>query len=383
MTHRKEHDLETFTSCEPTLRNFVEEHLIDECGLVRSYTNAETLKAWTNEELQPYNLMPICHANVNDPASYWNYENSLMGTGEYALSQVLRYEVTGDGTALVAAANPIYGILRVFYEGELFEKGFLPKPFGGVRQCAYSHELSPDQQIKSVVALRAYQKYAPLSVSRVIDEYLVALADYHFARGFVHPRRESFVVTPENRPHHICILLPILVIASNITGDAKYTDALPRFDKIVDDYAAGKSQLHPNLCSLMVECFHLAYQEGHEDPRYPICILRQREVHQEILLDDGHCKWSDGQMRSSESTRIASAAPVVDHYFPETQASKKALSIISQVKDPRKMLYITDTAGQPVDYHGPLHRSLCEMAIASWLVTYWRILKEHGTLEAD
>ncbi len=189
------------------------------------------------------------------------------------------------------------------------------------------------------------------------------------------------MVTPENRPHHISILVPILVIASKITGDSKYRDALTRFDKIVDDYANGQAEIHFNLCSLMVEGFHLALQEGHEDPRYRESIRQLWNLHQQLILDEGFGRWTvDSPMKTSEVTRMSSLAPVVDHYFPETEAYRKAIFILNRVNDPRTMLYVTDTCGQPTNYHGPLEQSICELAITSWLVGYWR-LRKAGVME--
>ncbi|OGV65156.1 MAG: hypothetical protein A3K19_26810 [Lentisphaerae bacterium RIFOXYB12_FULL_65_16] len=365
--------LDKLAPAERQIREFVETHMVDECGLVYSFMNAKTVKPWTDAELKAYNLRPVCHPNVNNPAEYYAYENSLMGTGEYAASQVARFETTGDGEALGTAAHQVSAMMQVFYQGELFEKGFLPKPFGGIRKCAYSHELSPDQHIKTLVALRAYQRHAPPSQKRRIDEYIVALADYHQARGFIHPRRESFVVTPENRPHHICILVPVLMCAYNITGDAKYKDALSRFNAIMDDYAAGKFEAHFNLAALMIEGYHLAICEGLDDERLRIAIRKLWEAHVEFVLDDG-LGYVDKERtkKSSESLRLAGLAPLVDQYFPDLNACQLGLFLLQKNTDPQRMLYINETA-KPMDYHGPLAESICELAVASWLLGYWRL----------
>ena len=52
-------DLDSLQTHEEAIRAFIEEHLMDECGLVRSYTNAATLRAWTNDELRDHNMMPV------------------------------------------------------------------------------------------------------------------------------------------------------------------------------------------------------------------------------------------------------------------------------------------------------------------------------------
>ena len=83
---------------ESTIRAFVEEHMVDECGLVLSPLNAATLRPWTGAELKSggYAFPAFCHPHCEDPDAYLAYEDSLMATGEYAHSQILRYQVTGD-----------------------------------------------------------------------------------------------------------------------------------------------------------------------------------------------------------------------------------------------------------------------------------------------
>ena len=361
------------------MRDFVEKHMVDECGLVYSFLNAKTLKPWMDSELNAYNLQPVCHSNVNSPADYYAYENSLMATGEYAVSQVVRFEVTGEGEALCTAGHQVNAIMQVFYQAQLFEKGFLPKPFGGIRKCAYSHELSPDQQVKCLVALRAYQRYAPASQKRTIDDYIVAMADYHQARGFIHPRRESFVVTPENRPHAISILVPLLMCACNITGDSKYRDALKRFNPILDDYAHGKFQIHFNLAALMVEGFHLAISEGLDDDRLKTAIRKLWDAHIGLVLDEGLGYIDETRTRkSSEVLRMSGMAPIVDYYFPKLCARQLGLFLLQKNTNPKRLLYINEDS-DPRPYHGPLSESICELAVGSWLMGYWRMRKSAET----
>ncbi len=359
---------------EAGIRAFIEAHLLDDHGLVYSYVNAETLKPWTDGELQACNLMPVCHANVNSPAEYYAYENSLMGTGEYASSQVARYQATGDPEALTAAGRQIHAIIQVFQQGARFEKGFLPKPFGGVRGCACAHELSHDQQIKALVALCDYRPYAPPALRRQINEYIVALADYHHARNFMHPRRENFIVTPENRPHYIAILLPVLTLAHEITGKPGYLKALPRFDALVDDFAGGRFPPGFNQAALVIEGMHLALRAGRRDPRYIRAIGELWRANLDWIDRDGLGFLNAERTRkSSEVLRLAGLAPVVHGYFPGWHPCRVGLFLLNKNKHPRKMLYVNWEA-RPQNYHGPLAASLCELAMASWLLGYWRMV---------
>lgn len=361
------------------IEEFSERYLIDECGLFRGCLNVETLRPWTSAQLKTggYKLSNVFLDNCNDPAAYVTYEDSLMATGEYAAVQIAKYECTGDGLCLTAAANPIFAILRVFYQGELYEKGFLPKPHGGMRHCCYSHEISPDQQIKALVALRAWQKYASPSENRAINDYLVALADYHVARNFIHPRRESLVVTPENRPHVVSILIPILWIAGKITGRRHYHEAIRSFDRILDFMTEGKTEtgfdlICFNIASLLAEGLHLAFQEGLKDKRYPVIIRKMWEMTVPFVRKDGY--GSVEGKKTAGSLRMPSVAPIVDHYFPEIGAHKMGIWMLKKIRDPMAMLFEADGAGLKPE-KAWYAKSIREVAVTSWLLGYWRLVK--------
>ncbi len=368
-------DVHELHAQEEHLRAFVEEHMSDECGLIYSHLNANTLRPWTPDELRHHDTLPIYNKERGDPAGQLGYEDTLMATGEYALSQILRHKATGDALALAAAAHPIYAILRVLYEGDYYEHGYLPKPHGGMRKAAYSHEISPDQYIKCYAALRAYQPYAPPSLRRTIDDYLVAVADYFLNRNFMHPYRERTIVTPESRPHCISIYVPSLCTAFRITGDGKYRQALARFDAVLDDLQTGNTQVNFNICSLYIEGFHLALQENAEDARLREAIRVQWDMNVKLLADDGYGYQEAGKpMKTSRVMRLASSAPIVDGYFPDMKAHRTAVFILKNITDPKRMTYFTefDFKHQPAG-HRYLSQSICETSVTSWLLAYWRL----------
>lgn len=367
--------LADLVSAEADVRGFLEAHMVDECGLVLSHLNADTLLPWRPEELAGADRPPFCHPHCKDPAAYMAYEDSLMATGEYAHSQVLRFQLTGEAEALAAAAHQVSAILRVLFEGAKFEKGFLPKPFGGIGRCAHlSHELSPDQYIKCMAALRAYQPYAPPSLSRTIDDYLVAIADYFTARRFLHPRRESMVVTPENRPHAAAHYIPALAIASRITGDQGYLDRLERFDAVLDELAGGVTEPIFNIGCLWMEGLHMAARDGWEDGRFPDIVRVLWENHSSRVHGDGlgHNQ-DDATLRTSRVVRVAAFAPIAEVYCPGFDAGTVGLRILRGLTDPRRMRYIQPEAAE----HLPpgrryLTRTICEVSVSSWLLAYWR-----------
>ena len=381
-------ELKKLEKHELRIRDFVENHMVDQDGMVLSFLCKKTLKPWTNDQLKQFcgGLKVFEPSARGDMAGVLAYEDSLMATSEYGLSQIYRYKLEKQPEALASASQQVFALLQVFYEGESFERGYLPKPHGGMRKAALSHEISPDQQIKALATLRAYEAYASPSLIKRIHHNLVALADYHIVRNFMHPRRECFIVTPENRPHHLSVLIPSLWIAYRITGKKSYLQHLLRFDSLLDDLAQGKNLFCDyNPASLYIEGFHLAMQEGLKDQRLTEIIRRLWEGSVQQITADGQGYLSDRRIsKTSRVLRLPSYAPIVDFYFPEIEAWRKALLVLERLDDPRKMLYVDPPVSAKAlqeiknTYHEVGSQSICETSVTSWLLAYWRLRAAWG-----
>jgi hypothetical protein len=125
----------------------------------------------------------------------------------------------------------------------------------------------------------------------------------------------------------------------------------------------------------MVEGFHLAISEGLEDDRLKIAIGKLWEAHTDMVLDDGLGYVDEKRTKkSSEVLRMSGMAPIVDHYFPKLNARQLGLFLLQKNSDPKRFLYINEDK-EPRNYHGPLSESICELAVGSWLMGYWRMRK--------
>ena len=361
------------------IEDFIESHLVDGDGLLRCYVNADTLEPWTAEEFQRHNYTIHFHKVERGTAfGALAYEDSLMATAEFALGRIAKHECTGEALPLAAAARQASAIHAVFREGEKFEVGYLPKPHGGLAKASWSHEISHDQYIKSILALRTFQRYAPPSQKKAIDRQIVSAADYFIVRNFQYPRRECMVVTPETRAHTLALYIPLLVLAGKITGNASYSERLPRFDALLSALASGSwvgdlDHLNANSSSLLVEGFHLALEEGHQDPRLTTIIGNLWERHMALIGEDGLSPEDSGQSyRSARVLRVAAFAPIVDTYFPGVDASKAAIKMLHALNDPRRMLCCLDSGVPTMDPF--LHKAVCELGLTSWLLAYWRLV---------
>ncbi len=359
---------------EQNIRAFVEHSLSDADGLVYACLNVDVMLPWTNAECEKQQHSFIL-SHVSNPADYVAYEDSLMATAEYALSEVLRYEINGQLETLASATRRIGTLLRVFDEGDKYEKGYLPKPFGGMAKAAYSHEISIDQYIKTIYALNKFHAYANTETTKRIESRIVDSADYFLARDFKHPRRESMIVTVENRPHCLALYVPMLQLAANISGNNDYLDSMQseRFDEA---FTSLKTMAPPpfNIASLLIEGFHLAQSEGCTDPRLEQIIQSQWKMTCSRFNDSGlGLLYADRHLWSSRGLRVPAYAPLITSFFPE--ALELALSILEKVNQPEQMLHINcglseDPVFKDREY---LSKSICGISVTSWLVAYQRL----------
>jgi hypothetical protein len=368
--------LDGLQSAEKNLVAFVEEKMTDREGLILSDLRADTLKPWTEEQIQAPDIdtLPVCDKKRGQAADQMAYEDSLMATAEYALAMIFKHKVTGSAEALATAAHASSALLRVFYEGEKYERGYLPKPHGGIARAAYSHEISPDQYIKTVIALREWSKLAPPSERKTIDSYIVAAADYFVNRNFTHNYRDRTLVCQESRIHCVALYIPLLLTAANISGDSKYSKLTGLFDKSLDSLLKDPIVVNFNIFSLFTEGFDLAIREGSADKRLKDVILRQWRENLNNVLDDG-CGYENPEhgMITSRVIRMAAAADIVESLFPETEAVKTGLFILSKITDPLKMLHINNFKPEWGGSKKFYSMSLCETSISSWILAHWRL----------
>ncbi|MBI3680617.1 MAG: hypothetical protein HY235_09495 [Acidobacteria bacterium] len=338
--------------------------MLDRDGLCRSFLNAATLAPWTNAELARIDQRRIIDMFQNSPdkAGCLTYENALMATGEFAVSQIVRYRVTRDNDVRQLADRAIRGILGVIREGRYYMPGWLPKPFGGLANARNSHEMSNDQYTKAIVALNEWRPLASDSGRASIDRFFVDAADFFVARQFRNAYRHRTIVTADTHHHALGLFVPILALAARASGDASYRSHLSRFDKAMDAAMENDQLANFNMTSLIVEGYSLAMAAGLDDPRLArtIGILWQRGLRR---VNEAGDAFEDGNppKKSAEGSRLAAIAPIVEKLHPATRATTVAPRILARGTDPARMT------------HTVLPECIDEVAITSWLVAYWRL----------
>ncbi|NUQ64984.1 MAG: hypothetical protein HUU20_21175 [Pirellulales bacterium] len=356
--------LDPLAATEKIMHNFVTGRMMDSDGLCRSMLCAATLFPWTNEDLAKTDQRLIIDMFQNSPdkAGCMSYENALMATGEFALSQIVRHRVTKDDSARDLAQRAVRGILRVIEQGRHYMPGWLPKPFGGLGNARNSHEMSTDQYTKAIVALHAWRPLAGRNEQAAIDRFFVDAADFFVARKFRFAYRHRTIVTADTHLHALGLYVPLVVLAAKTSGDPGYLKHLAGFSAAMDAAIGDDSLANFNMTSLIAEGYHLAMQAGHDDPRLAQTIqaLWQRGTKRVDAAGEGY---ADGNppIKDSQGTRLAAIATIVESLDPTSRATALAPKILGRQTDIRKMVHVR------------LPESIAEVSITSWLVAYWRL----------
>ena len=340
--------------------------MVDDDGLCRSMLCAATLAPWTNDDLAKTDQRRITDMfqNATDKAGCMSYENALMATSEFALSQITRHRVTKEEPARELAHRGIRGILAVIEEGRHYMPGWLPKPFGGVSHARDSHEMSVDQYTKAIIALHAWRPLAGQGRAGRDRPFL------HRRSRLLH-RTEVAARLPAPHHCHRChassragLVCALVQLAAQASGDDRYLAQLTNFDDAITAALANEGlESGFNGISLIVEGFHAAMQAG--------CTGRATAPADRAFMEAGS-KCVDEQGRGfipreppvfdSQGPRLAAIATIVESQNPNTHATDLAQKILGSHRDPAQMKHT-----------GDLTESIAEVSITSWLVAYWRL----------
>lgn len=359
-------DLDDLAAIEKVMHEFVMQHMMDGDGLCRSMLCAETLLPWTKDNVAKLDQRRMADMFQNSPdiAGCVNYENALMATSEFAVSQIARHHATKDDAARELAHRCIRGLLAVIEEGRHYMPGWLPKPFGGVSHARDSHEMSVDQYTKTVVALHAWRPLAEASEQTLIDRFFIDAADFFIARKWRHAYRHRTIVTATTHHHALGLYVPLVTLAAKASGKESYLAELANFDEAINT-ALSNDGLESgfNGISLIAEGFHLAMQAGATDKRLPQMIEKLWGIGAKCVDDKGIGFIANKDHDpDSQAPRLAAIASFVDALDPNLHAPDLARKILAAHRDPARMRHVRD-----------LNVTIAEVSITSWLVAYWRL----------
>jgi len=343
---------------------FVTSQMSDQDGLCLSFLNAETLRPFTKSDLargEWPTLLEDWFQNAPDKVSCMLYENSLMSTGEFAMSQMAKYRVTQKEEAKDRARRSILAILAVIDEGRYYAPGYLPKPLGGLRRARYSHEMSIDQYTKAIAALDAWRPWANRSEQERIERFFIDAAEFFIARKWRHAYRHRTIVTADTHLHALGLFVPLAQLAANVSGDKSYLRHLSKFGKALDASMKDEVLANYNQCALIIEGFHVALANGCSDPRLRNIIASVWARSAALVNEDGVGIDPSKKMPTSQTTRIAGVATLVKKWTPGLGVTEVAWRILERLTEVKQMT------------NPRVPGAIADTSVSSWLLGYWRL----------
>jgi len=229
--------MKSFAERADAFENFLDS-VRDDDGIVYADVHREELRPFRSEDLdgKGYDVWVVW---AHDFAGCVNYEDCLMATGRYVNAKVLKHLAAGgDDAALADAERGVRAILAISKAGQKIEAGYLPKPYGGLKNASYCRKASSDQYEQSLFALWSFRQACPDSeLVPEVETAIVGWADYFLRHDFAYRFDEYgwVAIDPTDMGdgvpvglgrHGLGLCLPLILMSHEITGDAKYEEAV-------------------------------------------------------------------------------------------------------------------------------------------------------------
>ncbi len=173
--------------------------MIDKDGIVLDGVNAQTNKPFTLKECKT--VFKEIDAPNRHKRLYLNYEDSIMATADYMSAQLYRYLTTSEGDAYEIAMRCYTALKKISQQGNKQSIGFLPKPYGGIKDTAKSKETSADQYCKAVLAFhQLYEMTSDTKIKKEIKDSIISWADWWESHNFATMYFKQFTVWTYSHP---------------------------------------------------------------------------------------------------------------------------------------------------------------------------------------
>ena len=248
----------------------------NEDGIIYSDVKADELRAWRDEDLidKGYDLWDLW---LPHPAEHMHYEDCIMAMGRYVGAKILKHLAAGgDEPALKDAEAVVRVLLAIARQGDRYESGYLPKPYGGLHGCHESRYISSDQYEHALFAFRRFRKACPGSeLIPEIESSIIKFADYFIRHDFTYVYFGRTLAAIEEREagdlpvgiaiHGLGLFMPLMHMAAEISGERKYEDVLTnRLIPRLLDYTANRPfAQNQNTCNLLVLGLYYCRQRGY------------------------------------------------------------------------------------------------------------------------
>ena len=167
----------------------LEDLFVDPDGLIYNVIHDKHRRPYKAEDFAPTDRYRPIWEQQGWPTieAFTNYENTPHQTGLYLAYQAYRYQVTGDPVCLQRGGRTLEAVKCNFDIGEkVLERGYWPKPFGGLSEARRSKDMTPDNNFELVLGLSKYLDVAPPDQHAVAAEVLQGIIDFYVRHNFDH-----------------------------------------------------------------------------------------------------------------------------------------------------------------------------------------------------
>ena len=258
------------------MQEVVERVFRDEDGIIRSAVYGKTMKPLQLEEVtdRPWGIGSFSenHSIPNElKPIYNNYENVGQASGKYIRAMLRKYRVTGRPECLERARLTFKALVLLWNnvaewvpewcgraDINPYGRGWMPKPFGGIRQVAGMTECSPDQYTDMTLGLECfYHQVADEQEKNVIEQMILSFADWWYRHDYT-TNYEGGCSWWKMRPdciHVISFFLYLNALANSWCSEERYQKGYQLWLGLFEQGLNARSLWGgPNAAGLTIQC---------------------------------------------------------------------------------------------------------------------------------
>ncbi len=177
----------TLEEVERTAQEVIERIFRDKDGILRSGVNGRDMQPLEEKDVpdRPHGFgthAEYAAAPRRLKAVWLNYENTGQASGKYLRAMLNKYAVTKDPKVLGHARKTLEALALLWNNcarDHQWGRGWMPKPYGGIREVAEVFECSVDQYCDITQGIDAFSREAATPSERqMIKEMILSFADW-------------------------------------------------------------------------------------------------------------------------------------------------------------------------------------------------------------
>ena len=188
---------QSLAEVEATVQDVIERVFRDEDGMLRSFVNARTMKAYEVADVKnrPDGVGAFTERSdipTRAKPVWLNYENAGQASGVYIEALCAKVLVTGDQKFAKLAANTVEAVAKLWENAAQMPfpnggagRGWFPKPYLGIQNLEGMHECSADQYCEITLGLHSYYlTLAGEEEKRLIERIITSFAEWWYDHDY-------------------------------------------------------------------------------------------------------------------------------------------------------------------------------------------------------